>query len=55
MATTLNLIDTIALAFHIMSGRSVAVNAVGCHMKTEEISCGCQQEPGLTCIEAGEP
>ena len=36
-------------------GRLAAVNAVGCHMKTEEISCGCQQEPGLTCIEAGEP
>ena len=35
--------------------RLAAVNAVGCHMKTEEISCGCQQEPGLTCIEAGEP
>ena len=33
----------------------VAVNAVGCHMKMDEISCGCQQEPGLTCIEAGEP
>ena len=36
-------------------GRLAAVNAVGCHMKTEGISCGCQQEPGLTCIEAGEP